>query len=144
MSDNPSFPYVLDNVILVAVQCKRGPQVPENLQTAYTVELGVAAVEPAQLQVSLKCETVADAPVAFAMEFVGSFRLIERATRPRDELIVGIAVESAFPLLWQHVAQVILELTARMGMNPIRLPMPSFSAERPAATPEVQQVPPSP
>ena len=135
MSDNPNFPYVLDNVILVSVDCKRAQQVPENLQTVFSVQFGVAEVEPSQLQVSVKCTTAADAPVSFTVELIGSFRLVEGATRIQSELIFGLAVDRAFPLLWQHVAQIVLELTARMGMNPIRLPMPPLSAERPAEIP---------
>jgi preprotein translocase subunit SecB len=125
MTQEVQFPIRLSDAFFTSLQIRRMPNIPEPMEIAITLGVRVHSEQfPDSLQIDLKVETAPDQPLLLSLELVALFELIEGHTRPDRSIIPEFMNQRALYMLWPYIAQIIKQVTALMGMNPVSLRTP--------------------
>ena len=130
MTQQTKYPFKLESAFFARVALERIPQLPdEEFEIQFSVQ-GKTVEEqfPDVLEVQLKVQTLGEQPVTIDAIVVGKFILIEGAPEPDPSIIQRFLDEQALCILWAYLDQMVVQMTAQMGIKPIRLlPSPEFS-----------------
>lgn len=135
MPNNVRFPFKLQAAFFITVNCRRSSTVPEPLTTNFKTLVKSEESNFPNLQIFLKLETEGEQPVTFEIELVGIFAHIEDQPVPDRSIIREFISEQAIYMLWPYMVQMVAQITAQMGTNPVRLPTPHYYDLRPEPPP---------
>lgn len=126
MTQQIRFPFELREAFFVSLQFDRKPQVPDPLTFGVSAAVKVVADGFPELRVHLRIETLQaeDSPLTFHAEVIGLFGLLQGQPVPDRSIIPEFVNERALFLLWPYVSQTVRQITAQMGISPVRLPTP--------------------
>ncbi len=125
MAQEARFPIQLNNAFFITLEFHRTPELPDAIEIQFSVEARVHGKDfPDKLQIHLKVEAVENQPLTLFMELVGLFELVDGAPRPDHSALPDFVNERALYMLWPHVVQMVRQVTAQMGMNPVHFPTP--------------------
>jgi preprotein translocase subunit SecB len=131
MAQEIDFPFQLNNAFFVNLQLSRLPVIPDQLTMKFAVDLKVQDQKfPNELEVYVRLRTLEEQPLTFNIELVGQFSLIEGTPAPSPDIISDFINKQALFMLWPYLVQVIKQVTAQMGTNPVNIATPhSFHIE---------------
>ena len=137
MTQKRQYPLKLNRAFFARVRFERIPKMPDKLGIYIALEAKIVDAHfPEVLEVHLKAETPDEQPLMMEVEVIGIFGLIEGAPEPDRSIIQDFSVERAFPVLWAYLDQMITQVTAQMGIAPVRLSAPAeFGYSPPAESP---------
>ena len=134
MAQKAKYPLKLNNAFFAQVKFERIPQMPEEFEVGVEVQTKVVDKRlPEVLEVHLKAETPDEQPLMMQIVVIGIFGLIEGAPEPDHSIIQDFVVERAFHILWAYLDQIVTQVTAQMGIRPVRLNPPATFAYGPPA-----------
>jgi preprotein translocase subunit SecB len=137
MTQKTQYPFKLNNAFFAQVRFERIPQMPDKLEVYARLEAKIVDKHfPEVLEVHLRAETPDKQPLMMEVVVIGIFGLIEGAPEPDRSIIQDFAAERALPVLWAYIDQMITQVTAQMGIAPVRLSAPAeFGYSPPAESP---------
>ena len=125
MTQKPKYPLKLNNAFFAQVRFERIAEMPDKLEVNVGLQARIVDKRfPEVLEVHLRAETPDEQPLMMEVVVIGIFDPIEGAPEPDHSIIQDFAVERAFPVLWAYINQMITQVTAQMGMPPVRLGSP--------------------
>lgn len=137
MTQKTQYPLKLNRAFFAQVRFERIPKMPDELGISIALQAKIVDVHfPEVLEVQLRAETPDGQPLMMEIVVIGIFGLIEGAPEPDRSIIQDFLVERAFPVLWAYLDQMITQVTAQMGIAPVRLSAPAeFDYSPPAESP---------
>jgi hypothetical protein len=127
MTQQTKYPFKLANVFFGRVMLERAPKMPEKeIEIGFEVQSRVIEKQlPETLEVHLMFESQSEQPITINLIVIGKFVLTEGATELDNGIIQSFVDERAFHVLWAYADQMVSQVSAQMGMKPIRLYPPS-------------------
>lgn len=126
MSDHVRFPFHLQAAFFTTVNCRRSPQIQDPVSSDFKTLVKVEDGNFPNFEIFLKLQTEGEQPVSFEMELVGIFVHVQDQPIPDRSMILEFMNEQALHMLWPYMVQMMAQITAQMGMNPIRIPTPHY------------------
>jgi preprotein translocase subunit SecB len=126
MAQQTQYPFKLNNVFFGRVALERAPKMPEEeIKINFEVQVKVIDEQfPDVLEVQLRVETSDEQPVKMNVIVVGKFVPIEGFPEPDHSIVRSFVNERALHTLWAYLDQIVTQVSAQMGMEPIRLISP--------------------
>lgn len=119
-------PFVLESAFFLRTLFQRATEVPDPLNTTFSINLRLADRPDKKLEIQLRAATDGDQPVTFELDLVGIFNLAPEQDYPDREATLQFIQDQGFTALWPRITQAVLVATAQMGMKPITLPTPQI------------------
>jgi hypothetical protein len=125
MPEQAPLPYELRDVFFINICTKRAPVVPDALTLTFNIGVRIAAEQWPQLEVAIKIETrPEDQAVTFAVEVLATFEAVPAEPRLRQAAIVDFINQKSLPLMWPYADLMVRQLTAAMGVAPVKVMLP--------------------
>lgn len=118
-------PFRLSNTFFAYVKIERAPSAPDGMDMH--AEIGARMITsrlPELLEVQLRLETSDERPLSMQVMLIGLFTRIEDTPEPDSAAILAFVNNRALPVLWAYIDQMIVQVTAQMGIAPVRLAYP--------------------
>lgn len=135
MTDYVNYPFKLEAAFFSCVNCRRSPHVPDNWNIEFKGLVKVEDKNFPKIEVFLRFETVHKEPVSIEIEVVGIFTHIPDQPLPDRSIVLDFVNERALFMMWPYASQMILQVTAQMGMTPITVTTPYRYDFRPVLPP---------
>lgn len=131
MAQETHFPFRLGNAFFTNLQVSRLPAMPDQLTMKFAVDVRIQDHKfPNELQVDVRLRTLGEQPLTLNIELVGLFGLVDGAPEPSPDIISDFINQRALFMLWPYLVQMVKQVTAQMGTNPVNITTPySFHVE---------------
>jgi preprotein translocase subunit SecB len=126
MTNEPRFPFKLDNACFKSLEFYRESKLPKQHEIPITVALKVHDNDfPDRVQIDLRLESAEDGPLRLCLELIGLFTLVEDRPIPDQSVLLDFINEQALHMLWPYLNQAVRQITTMMGSNPVDIKTPS-------------------
>lgn len=125
MTEEPKYPYQLQNTFIISISFKRDRKLSGKLELPTNVSVQYTEPNFPRIQVAMKVDVPKESPVSFSMEVVGLFDYIGSKQEYDQELNREFVEQRAFHMLWVFSSQIAKLVSSQMGINPLEIRSPA-------------------